>query len=213
MEIQTALNDQLDFIRWFYFTAEPPFQASKRECLPHYTQRDGGQKWRKAAKGLEVLGQCSLSLVAKAIHDYLRESVRREGVDPGSQKKNESWFDYYCCSLEQGTTFGWAGSPVARDRIEQINLCRNDFLHDPGIDSGQPKKSEHHFKKHPLSPFDDECERAVGRAMAQANGEEPRNAPGSLTVSRHALTSAIADARKFCTFVETHRTFKTENRR
>jgi len=212
MDELNALNRQLAFVRAFYFTGSPPFEALMRKYLPQYSPlgeptSDEFECWQEARKGLEVLGQFSLSLVEKAVHDYVRECVRCEGMHHGLKKRGkESWFDCYCRYLEENTSFRWPNSPVTRDRIEQINLCRNDFIHDDGIDSGQPKKSEHHAKRHPVSPFDDELDRAVRLAVTQVNGEAPGNDPGSLTVDRHALIIAVADAGKFCAFVEKHRT-------
>lgn len=171
-----------------------------RGCPRRMSLRDG----RTPERALRYSANVCLSLVAKAIQDYLREFVQSKAPGTGPRKAKESWFDYYCRCLERTTTFRWADSPISRDQIEQINLCRNDFMHDPGIDSGQPKKSETHFDKHPLSRFDDRLERAVEIAIAQANGEvSPPSAPGSLTVSRQELFSAVADARQFCAFIET----------
>jgi hypothetical protein len=103
------------------------------------------------------------------------------------------------------TTFRWEGSPVSRDQIGQINLCRNDFIHDSlsEIDSGQPMQSAGHFQKHPFSPFSDPLDRAVRMASATANSEKWCETPGLLTVSGNALFSALTMARQFCAFVET----------
>jgi len=156
-------------------------------------------------KGLEVLGQCSLSLVAKAIQDYLREFVRSEITGTLPKKGKQSWFEFYCHILEHRTSFRWAVSPVPRDQIEQIILSRSDFMHDPAIDDSQPVKGGTHFKKYPQSRFDDPVERAVRAALAQVSGVEPCDSPGTLTVTKQKLIVAIADARKFCEFIATQR--------
>ena len=207
VSIQTSFRGRLAFIRRFYFTAAAPFEASRRRNItrhaPNEHLQDESESWEGSTKGLELLGQCSLSLVAKAIQDCLREFAKREGAVLGPKKPKESWFDYYCRYLEDNTSFRWNNSPVPRDQIEQINLCRNDFLHDPDIDGNQPKQSVSHFEKHPLSRFNDGVERAVVKAIAQVNGEEFEATPGSLSVTRYKLLGAIADAGKFCAFVET----------
>jgi hypothetical protein len=208
MDALHALNGQLDFIRSFYLTTESPFKVLLRKHnIPYHETCDGESpddfdKWAAARKGLEVLGQCSLSLVHKALFGYLRAFVSDKISPADVPKQKGSPFLKYGGLLLERTTFRWEDSPVTRDRIEQINLCRDDFMHYLGIDGSQPIKSKLHFDKHPLSRFDDHLERAIETAMAQAKGEDPPNTPGSLTVDRHGLISAITDVRQFCVFVE-----------
>ncbi len=206
MDALTPFSNRLDFIRWFYFTAARPFETIERECAfrddPYDDDPpDGLEKWKEATKGLEVLGQCCLALLAKAVQDSLREFVECEG-GPGPKKAKESWFDRYCRFMEENTSLRWAHSPVSRDRIEQIILCRNDFMHDLNIDSSQAKQSPRHFGKYPVSRFNDPAETAVLLAIAEMSSEPFQHAPASLTVTRLELMNAIADASQFCGFVE-----------
>jgi hypothetical protein len=73
MDIFSALNRQLDFIRLFYFTAPPPFEALLRKYMPHYEACD------------EQPG--------KATQDCLRKFIRADAIGYGSQKAKESRFD------------------------------------------------------------------------------------------------------------------------
>jgi hypothetical protein len=224
MDVFPALNSRLSFIRSFYFTAAPPFEALLRRHNPRYDPgeddppQDESERWQEARKGLEVLGHCSLSLVAKAIEDYLRQLILRE-VGEMPVLRGKSKFEKYESFLLNKTTFRWrdasstqtspeACCPIGRDRIEQINLCRNDFIHDPFIDRGQPKQSKRHFEKYPSSRFVDPIETAVEMASAEAAGKEFQASPASLTVDRHGLVSAMKDARGFCQFVEALNTKK-----
>ncbi|MGA2712033.1 MAG: hypothetical protein ABSG41_02920 [Bryobacteraceae bacterium] len=213
-----ALNSQLDFIRSFHFTAAPPFETLLRQFTPRYETADEEppdefEKWQEARKGLEVLGQFGLTLVQKAILDYLRVFViDMFGPDAVPKRKGSAFLTYEKLLLNR-TTFRWEDSPVSRNCIEQINLCRNGFIHDESeIDSSQPRQSEDHFKKQPASPFVDRLDRAVRMAFAQANAEEWRETPGLLTVSRFDLFCAIKAARQFCTFVETQKAQLAEGR-
>ena len=210
MDLLPALNNQLNFIRSFYFTAASAFETLLREYTPRYEMchdepPDEFEKWQEARSGLEVLGQFGLILVQKAILDYLRFFViDRIGPNEVPKQKGSAFLKYEKLLLNH-TTFRWEGSPVSRDQIEQINLCRNDFIHDSEseIDGSQPRQSEDHFQKHPSSPFNDPLDRAVRMAFAKANAEEWHETPGLLTVSRSELFSAITAARQFCAFVET----------
>ncbi|MDQ2713210.1 MAG: hypothetical protein M3Y24_13445, partial [Acidobacteriota bacterium] len=130
MDILAALDNQLVFVRWFYLTARAPFEA----LLKKHMRDEESENWQKVQKGVEVLGQSSLSLVEKAILDYLRHFILRQVGKVPDDLRGKSKFDKYETFLLTRTTFQWCNCPVGRDRIEQINLCRNDFQHDPDID-------------------------------------------------------------------------------
>jgi hypothetical protein len=212
MDILKVLDDRLAFIRFFYFTASEPFELIRREYIRVKGPSDDDapdqfDEWQRATKGLEVIGQCSVGLVAKAIEDYLRQFVLRQ-VGKMPSLSGKSRFEKYEKFLLTNTAFNWGACPIGRDRIEQINLCRNDFQHDPSIDSDQPKQTDQHFQKYPLPRFHDLLERAILMAVAETDGKDFEDAPASLTVTRAGLLSAMTDARRFCEFVEAQRTNK-----
>src|ERR1035437_125450 len=211
MEASTIVNDlngRLGFIGRFYLKAVGPFETTQREIVRKqetYLSRgndtpgsfiDGD--WTESTKCVQVLGQCCLGLLEKALRDYLRKFVEREG---SNKKVTGNWFKFYCDFLTQNTPFEWARSPVTYDQIEQINLSRNDCSHDPDIDTKQPAQSHKHFEKYPRSRFSDKLERAIRTAM---DGKEP-DYPISLRVTKQGLFSALADVERFCEFVETQR--------
>ena len=141
MDILAILEDHIGFIERFYNAAAEPFETTLRKIeageepfVPQYApgDHDGPEylaEWMEADACLRVVGSSSLGLLQKALRDYLREFVEREG-GPGPKKSGESWFDHHCRFLEENTLFCWANSPVPRGQIEQINLSRNDFAHD-----------------------------------------------------------------------------------
>lgn len=219
MDYLAILEDHLGFIERFYSATAEPFETTMQKIEsneePFVPQRapedyDGPEyetEWIEADKCLGVLGNCSLGLLEKALHDYLRAFVEREGgPDPkkpnGSSKEpNVSWFDRHCRFLEEHTPFCWTNSPVSSDQIEQINLSRNDISHDAMIDRTYPQQSEKHFRKYPVSRFAEEWQ------IKALSGEEGKpEFPLTLYVTREKLTAAIADIRRFCTFVEDQRT-------
>ena len=199
------LNDRIGFIGRFYLQAVRPFEATQREIVlkkqAALLTGDGSdnelaeEKWKEATKCVELLGHCCLSLLEKALHDYLRKFAHRELL---VIKKSGNWFRSFCKTLSENTGFDWATCPVTYDQIEQINLSRNDFTHDPDIDSDQPRQSEHHYEKHPRSRFRDQLE---GVVIAAVDGKEP-DYPISLRVTKMGLFEAFADVRRFCEFVE-----------
>ena len=217
MDLLAILSDHLDFILRFYTNAAEPFETLKRKIeaeeepfVPHHEPGDNDgyeyqDEWNEADAGLRVLGYCSLGLVQKALQDYLRAFIMREaGVTIEGLKltlkqyEGQGWFKKYCLFLEAQTPFKWAASPIGFDRIEQINLCRNDVAHDPNIDSTRPSQSENHFRKYPVSRFSDEFQMATEDGMPEV--------PLWLSVTRKRLTEATKDVRDFCAFVEAQRT-------
>jgi hypothetical protein len=206
------LEGHSGFIEHFYNAAAEPFETILRKIqfneepfVPRYPpgDYDGYEyqaKYNEAHDCLSVLGNCSLGLLEKALHDYLRAFVEREG-GPGPRKPKESWFDRHCRFLEENTPFCWTNSPVSRDQIEQINLSRNDILHDPMIDRTQPPQSEEHFRKYPVSRFAEEWQ-----IEAMSGEEDKPQFPLTLDITREKLTGAIADVWQFCKFVEAQRT-------
>ena len=157
-------------------------------------------EWIEADDFLSVVGSSALGLLEKALHDYLRAFVKDEG-GPGPKKSKESWFDQHCRFLEENTPFRWTNSPVPRGRLEEINLSRNDFTHDPTIGSTWPFQSEAHFRKYPVSGFVDTLHFAV---MTEETGVP--DSPMPLKVTRENLMSHIEYVRQFCTFVDDQRT-------
>ena len=212
MDYLAILEDHLLFIERFYNTAAEPFETTIRkietEEEPFVLQQapedsDGSEyqaEWSEAYEGLAVLGSCSLGLLEKALHDYLRELVGAEG-GPGPKKPGESWFDHHCRFLEDETGFRWANSPVSRGQIEEINLTRNTFVHDEMLGSTWPLQMEHHFRKNPVPAFADKLHLA---ALKGAEGKP--DVPVALKVTRENLTTHIEYVRQFCTFVEGRRT-------
>jgi hypothetical protein len=214
-----ALKDRLAFLGRFYNKAARPFDDTLRKYTSLQGQYGDGpvdSDWREAQKCLQLLRQCCLSLVAKAIQDYLFYFITREvnASKPDGSKifalnlQGKSWFKRYEQFLLTRTGFRWENSPVGRHQIEQIILCRNDFLHDHNLDGNQPEQL--HSKKYPDSRFADPLERAIHAALATEDGkalmlalgrEEPSSS--SLSVTREELFRAINDVEEYCTFVET----------
>ena len=124
--------------------------------------------------------------------DKLKQVLRRVS------SSKHGWFEQYCVYLENRTQFNWAGSPVPKDRIEQINLCRIDLTHDPNIDSTWVKQSDAHFGKYAVSIFADELDLAVSTPEGDGSPEFPI----TINVTQRRLMTAIKDVRQFCAYVE-----------
>jgi hypothetical protein len=219
MDILAILDDHLRFIERFYNKAAEPFETMKRKIEageePFVPRRapedyDGPEyeiEWIEADECLSVLGSTCLGLLAKALQDYLRLFIMREAgvtkdeLAPILKLYPGHWFQKYCAFLEDKTSIDWRRSPISRDQIEQVILTRNDLVHDWMIGATSPRQSEEHFGKHPASAFADE----LGIAESLAEGRTPE-LPLPLKVTREKLVAHIEYVRKFCTFVEAHRT-------
>jgi hypothetical protein len=221
MDIIPELERHLKFVGRFYNGAAEPFEATKRKIEageePYVPRCEPGdfdgyeyeEEWNEAEDSLRVLGQCALGLLEKALHDYLREFAMREArvgraddFSPIIQRcKGGSWFEKICSFLQQENRVDWPRSPVPVERIEQINLARNDVNHHPTIESTWPTQSERHFRKHPVSVFADELD-----LLALTGADGVPMCPVTINVTRQKLMASIEDVQQFCAFVEGHRT-------
>src|ERR1700733_12974543 len=104
-------------------------------ALREHSQGHLSEAYMEACKGRQTLALFCLSLVSKAIHDYLLQFIMHEvGAskpdDPALTKlTGKSKFHKYENFLREKNAFSWDDSPVGRDQIEQINLCRDHFIH------------------------------------------------------------------------------------
>ena len=115
-----------------------------------------------------------------------------------SPYKGGSWFEVYSRFLTKNTPLFWSQSPIPFERLEQINLTRNDATHDWRIETARPHRTDSHIRKHPVSIFADEWE----VEMLEGSDELPLQ----IRVTRENLGAAIEDVRSFCNFVESQRT-------
>ena len=169
MDILAFLERHLDFIGRFYDSAASVFETTKRKIEaneePFVSKHPPGEhdgpeyqsEWSEADACLRVIGQSALGLLAKAIHDYLREFIMREVetttdrelskiLEPYKTKRG-STFETYAAFLVQNTGFSWASSPATQNEIEQIILSRNDFNHDSTIEGVWPRQSASPFSE------------------------------------------------------------------
>jgi hypothetical protein len=118
-----VLKDHLGFIERFYNTAAEPFESRMRKIeaqeepfVPRHPCRDDDEfeyqaEWSDAYEGLNVLGSCSLGLLEKALHDYLREFVGAEGEL--ARRNPES----------RGSTITAASWKKTQHSVGRIHLC------------------------------------------------------------------------------------------
>jgi hypothetical protein len=170
-DIIASLKERLDFVQHFYSTAAKPFIrvqnriASDDHCATNW---DNGKKaahyrkeWDTATDCLRAQGHASWGMAGKALDDYLRMFIGRiSGLEAIvfptdiSQRafsrligpRKGSWLDRYSAFLLEKTTFRWELCPVGRGRLEQIILCRNDFVHNPSW----PWQSDEYHGKYPV---------------------------------------------------------------
>jgi hypothetical protein len=214
MDYFAILSSHLDFIRRFYEVTAEPLEVRKAKIdrdeepfMPTGSREDYNeppylQEWQEADDFLRVLGQCALGLLEKALHDYLRHFAENEGWEREKEKLDKgNWFKKYCDNLEGRTAFTWANSPVTFSQLEQINLSRNDFAHDPMLGQIRSRQDPNHFKRYPTPVFAEEFEVAYFTTIGEANDE-----PWSLNVAKEVLLPHIEYVRQFCAFVDRNRT-------
>ena len=210
MDYLELLKEHLNFVERFYDATAGPLEARKskidlgeepfapRRSPEDYDEPEYLSEWQEADEFIRVLGQSALGLLQKALQDYLRSFLKREGLTLKNQK-GSSWLN--CCKLlESKTNFKWEDAPVKFEQLELINLTRNAFAHDEALGELRPTQDPSHFRKYPTTPFAAEYEVAYFSAAG-----EPNDDPRHLEVTRKVLYEHIEHVRQFCSFVETFR--------
>jgi hypothetical protein len=109
-------------------------------------------------------------------------------------------------------------------KIRSLAKRGEDMQYRPGYFSPDPSKKVSARTRMDDAVFSKDAIREIPASVTLSAGEpkdgllpisvhvqvDPPNTPGSLTVTRHGLLIAIADARQFCAFVETQKTQTVE---
>jgi DNA-binding XRE family transcriptional regulator len=83
----------------------------------------------------------------------------------------------------------WSTGPVKLDELEQINLTRDDLIHNIDVTTQAVYKNERHAERYPEGLFTDE----MWRQMAM---------PRKIKVGREELSTALQIVDSFCGWLE-----------
>lgn len=214
MDVGFFLKRRIAFIRQLYSTASVPYVERKRKIeaeedpfVPPYSE-DGEpaflEEWIEADESLHVLAYSCVSMLAAALHLYLKTWERQFGIPVDGSLKSvfdkKGWLNWYKVYFARHVGIQFADSQVDLEMLEEIVLARNLVQHPKCITSHRPHYAEDDLKKLPRPFFVDDRE---GGLLADVDeGEKSWLLPPTLHVTGEKLSAAIAEVERFTDWLE-----------
>jgi hypothetical protein len=149
---------------------------------------------------LMVIGHWCLCMVQAALKAYLKEFTSARGaiwwkpkvlLDRLINKKAGNWFGRYRLLFLDDLGIDWNNAPVPVSELEQVNLTRDDLIHNMDIFTVHVERLDQHIDRFPTGLFTDELWSAAGMERVKIDGAK--------------LQLAIDLVRKFCAWLEDFR--------
>jgi hypothetical protein len=174
MDLLYFLKARLRFIEQLYDSATSPFGETKRKInahVPPYVDRRDSEyvsepaffeEWQQADDSVMVVGHWCLCMVQASLHSYLRECIGPNGGRWWNseklrtelcRKKSKHSFGRYRLLFLEDLGVDWSDGPVALDELEQLNLTRDDLIHEVKMLSMSVERDEKHAKRYPTGLF------------------------------------------------------------
>lgn len=213
MDILWFLRRRLRFISDLYDTAtaasrdtmlkieegEPPYVDTRDpECddvsVPAFLE-----EYQEASESAEVIGHWCLIMAHASLKAFLEEYIAEmAGRYPKAfgdlhakldSTKASNWLERYRTVFLLELRIDWNEAPVKLTDIEQINLTRDDLIHNVNVTSTYIYQTKKHGQRYPQSLFADEMWAGL------ASG-------GRIKVGREELTRALEIVEDFCRWLE-----------
>jgi len=219
MDVGFFLRDRIAFVRQFYDGASLPFFEKKRKIkaredpfVPPYSE-DGEppfiDEWMEADESLQVLGYACISMLAAALHLYLKTWKAELGVPVGDSFKSDcknGWLNGYKAYFAAHFDIYFDNGPANLSMLEEIVLARNRIQHPDNVVSPKTSYSSHDLAKLPRAFFVDETERGLFSDVEES--ERLWLFPPSVHVTKEKLMAAIAEVEEFSGWLETQITLR-----
>lgn len=209
MDLLYFLETRLTFIEHLYDSATALFEETKRKIengeQPYIDTRDPEyadepaflSEWQEADNSAAVIGQWCLCMVQASLQAYLRESISPSGSTWWnsetlgrvlSERKGGSWFGRYALLFREELGIDFNAAPVALSDLEQLNLTRNDLIHNVSLLTETVERTEEHAERFPIALFTDDLWTAMGVER--------------IRVTKDKLDTAVRLVRNFCTWLD-----------
>jgi hypothetical protein len=179
MDALWFLRRRLIFTRNLYDEAAAPFCEKMRRIEageePFVDNRDPFyqdvsepaflEEFLNANKAVEALGYFCLLTIYASLQTYLRERAAellryRIGSDDLSAKLRATgagnWFERYRLLFLNEFGLDWSQGPTKLTEIEQINLTRDDLIHNVDVTTTTVYRTKNHSDRFPTGLFTDE---------------------------------------------------------
>lgn len=215
MDAGYFLRDRIAFIRQFFDAASLPFAQKKRKIeageepfVPPYSE-DGEppflDEWMEAHESLQVLGYVCISMLAAALHLYLKtwEKVLRVPVGNSFEPDfKKGWLNGYKAYFVERFGVDFAKAPADVNMLEEVVLARNRIWHPDNILTTSYSAADLKKLLHPF--FVNEIERGLF-SDAEGKWTSPLCFPPSIRITEEKLVAAVAEVEKFSTWLERDR--------
>jgi hypothetical protein len=214
MDLLHFLRARLKFIEQLYDGAVSPFEKTKRKIEHHkspyiddrnpeyVTEPAFLAEWQQADDSIMVVGHWALCMVQASLNAYLRECIgpigsiwwkpeTLHGELSKKKKKDRSWFECYRLLFLEDLEIDWNKGPVPLTELEQLNLTRNDLIHNLDMLSMSVMRDEKHVERFPTGLFTDELWSGLGMERVR--------------VDKKKLMLAIELVEKFCAWIDSIR--------
>ena len=210
MDLLYFLTRRLEFIQRLYETAVAPFEETQRKInaaeepyVPSFDPDDWSgdppflEEWQEADESIMVIGHWCLCMVQSALNIYLRDSISPIGwhwcdasVLSGllGNKKGKSKFERYRRLFLEDLDIDWAKGPVSLPDLEQLNLTRDDLIHNVDMMSLSVQRDEKHVERFPNGLFTDELWRGLDSDRVR--------------IDKKQLAHACDLVRSFCAWID-----------
>jgi hypothetical protein len=213
VDVRYFLKTRTAFIRQLYRTASAPYLERKRKIeaeedpfVPPYSE-DGEppflEEWIEADESLHVLAYSCISMLAAALHLYLKTWERQFSIPVDDSFKSEfkkGWLNGYKAYFAHHVDIRFEDGRADLEVLEEVALARNRVQHPESITSHRTHYSDSDLEKHPRPFFVDDRERSL---LADVNeAERSWLMPPTLHVTEEKLSTAIEEVEKFVDWLE-----------
>jgi hypothetical protein len=212
MDLLYFLKARLKFIEQLYDGAVAPFEETKRKIehheSPYIDDRNPEHvsepaflaEWQQTDDSIMVVGHWALCMVQASLKAYLEECISPLGSIWWSpdilhgelpKKKGGSSFGRYRLLFLEDLGIDWDKGPVPLSELEQLNLTRDDLIHNLDMFSMSVERVEKHAERFPTGLFTDELWYGLGMERVK--------------VDKKKLMLAIELVEKFCAWIDSIR--------
>jgi len=210
MNVGFFLKSRIAFIRQLYNTASAPYIERKRKIeaeedpfVPPYSEDDEPaflEEWIEADESLHVLAYSCVSMLAAALHLYLKTWERQFGIHIDKSDFKKGWLKGYTVYFARHAGIQFDDSQVDLKMLEEIVLARNLVQHPECIVSPRTHYTDDDLKKLPRPFFVDDRDSSL---LVEVDEEEKSwLSPPTLHVTGEKLSAAIAEVERFTTWLD-----------
>lgn len=219
MDVSFFLKQRTAFIRQLYDNASFSFLERKRKIeeeeepfIPPYSE-DGEppflSEWLEADESLHILGLSCVSMLASALHLYLKtweDDFRIPAGEKFRAQFKKGWINGYKAYFADNFEIKWEQGPADLPLLEEIVLARNCTQHPKNITSQWIAYSATDVKKLTQPFFANDREMKLVSDLDVS--EKVWLISPSIHVTKEKLYAAITQVEQFCDWLENQITLR-----